>query len=253
MSFKNWTIMALIAALTLSLVTVVTAQDSTANVEVRVWQNTNDAEQLYISARPEGGSWDTLGTIPLDMAGLNSRETFRYGDILVAVPVAVANESPEKAIEESKFCRYLVEESETWEETIAIEIITCSGESKTVGLLETYSLRGVLKHHDRVVEYSGGVYEEISISWVAPYDLMCGPFTEWMTDSYPVSQVYDCFAEIGVIYVGGAALISSNVLGRMYASNGSGEWAFEATISAEKAVKSIQFYRAEGRRQHFGE
>ena len=56
-----------------------------ANVEVRVWQSTRNAERLYISARPEGGSWRTLGTIPLDMSGLNSRETFRYGDIVVGV------------------------------------------------------------------------------------------------------------------------------------------------------------------------
>ncbi|MXX19016.1 MAG: hypothetical protein F4Z48_05945 [Dehalococcoidia bacterium] len=57
------------------------------NVEVRVWQSVSDALDLYISARPEGGSWGTLGTIPLDMSGLNSRGTFRYGDIDVAVPL----------------------------------------------------------------------------------------------------------------------------------------------------------------------
>ena len=57
------------------------------NVEVRVWQSVSDALDLYISARPEGGSWGTLGTIPLDMSGLNSRGTFRYSDIDVAVPL----------------------------------------------------------------------------------------------------------------------------------------------------------------------
>lgn len=89
MKVKNWIIVALIGALTLSLVAVVAAQDtSTANVEVRVWQSTEDAESLYVSARPEGGSWRTLGTIPLEMSGLNSRQTFRYGDITVGVPVA---------------------------------------------------------------------------------------------------------------------------------------------------------------------
>ncbi len=59
----------------------------TANVEVRVWQNTRDAERLFISARPEGGDWSVLGTIPLDMSGLNSRGTYRYGDITVGVEV----------------------------------------------------------------------------------------------------------------------------------------------------------------------
>ena len=71
-----------------AIIAVVAAQDgNSANVEVRVWQSTSEAESLYISARPEGGSWATLGTIPLDMSGLNSRETFRYGDITVAVPL----------------------------------------------------------------------------------------------------------------------------------------------------------------------
>ena len=42
---------------------------------------------LYISARPRGGSWGTLGTIPLDMSGRSSTGTFRYGDITVRVPV----------------------------------------------------------------------------------------------------------------------------------------------------------------------
>ena len=51
-----------------------------------MWQSTEEAEDLYISARPESGSSRTLGTIPLDMSGLNSRGTFRYGDITVAVP-----------------------------------------------------------------------------------------------------------------------------------------------------------------------
>ncbi|MCY3505247.1 MAG: hypothetical protein OXH41_03690 [Chloroflexi bacterium] len=81
--------LAVIAVIGAVAIGVVAAQDgNTANVEVRVWQSTQDSEQLYISARPEGGSWRTLGTIPLDMSGLNSRETFRYGDITVGVPVA---------------------------------------------------------------------------------------------------------------------------------------------------------------------
>lgn len=106
---KNWFIGALIGALTLSLMGIVAAQDSTANVQVRVWQSTQDAESLYISARPEGGSWNTLGTIPLDMSGLNSRGTFRYGDITLGVPLeesersrfAKACAAAQKIIEES--------------------------------------------------------------------------------------------------------------------------------------------------------
>ena len=59
---------------------------STANVEVRVWQRVSDASALYISARPEGGSWRTLGTIPLDMTGRSSTGAYRYGDIALSVP-----------------------------------------------------------------------------------------------------------------------------------------------------------------------
>lgn len=60
----------------------------TANVEVRVWEDVNDPERNYISARPEGGSWSTLGTIPLPLTdGISSSGRFRYGDITLAVPL----------------------------------------------------------------------------------------------------------------------------------------------------------------------
>ena len=59
---------------------------TTANVEVRVWQRISDARALYISARPEGGSWRTLGTIPIDMSGISGSHAYRYGDITVTVP-----------------------------------------------------------------------------------------------------------------------------------------------------------------------
>ena len=64
------------------------AAETTANVEVRVWQDVRDALRIYISARPEAGSWATLGTIPLPLDdGHSSNGRFRYGDIVVAVPV----------------------------------------------------------------------------------------------------------------------------------------------------------------------
>ena len=59
---------------------------STATVEVRVWQRVSDAQALYISARPEGGSWRTLGTIPIAMTGVSDSRAYRYGDITVRVP-----------------------------------------------------------------------------------------------------------------------------------------------------------------------
>ena len=60
-----------------------------AGVDVRVWQRTSNARSLYISARPRGGSWSTLGTIPLDMSGRSG--AFRYGDITVRVPLSGAS------------------------------------------------------------------------------------------------------------------------------------------------------------------
>ena len=64
-----------------------TSQDSTANVELRVWQHTANALSIYVSARPEDGSWNTLGTIPLALTGQTSSGTFRYGDITLGVPL----------------------------------------------------------------------------------------------------------------------------------------------------------------------
>ena len=75
-------------------VTVPRAGTSAAVVEVRVWQRVRDDLSLYISARPRGGSWGTLGTIPLDMSGRSSTGTFRYGDITVRVPLPAATPTP---------------------------------------------------------------------------------------------------------------------------------------------------------------
>ena len=72
------------------------ATETTANVEVRVWQAVRDARSIYVSARPEDGSWATLGTIPLPLDdGHSGSGRFRYGDITVAVPVASATKDVE--------------------------------------------------------------------------------------------------------------------------------------------------------------
>ncbi len=72
-------------------VTVPRAGASDAVVEVRVWQRIGDDRGLYVSARPRGGSWRTLGTIPLDLSGLSDSRSYRYADITVRVPVADAS------------------------------------------------------------------------------------------------------------------------------------------------------------------
>ena len=94
---KNWIIGALVVALAgVSIGAGVLAQSQrTANVEVRVWEDVNDPERNYISARPEGGSWRTLGTIPLPLTdGVSSSGRFRYGDITLAVPLPDMPDAP---------------------------------------------------------------------------------------------------------------------------------------------------------------
>ncbi len=61
----------------------------TATVEVRVWQDVGDELDIYISARPATGLWQTLGTIPLPLDdGVSSTGRYRYGDIALGVPLA---------------------------------------------------------------------------------------------------------------------------------------------------------------------
>ena len=60
----------------------------TVIIEMRVWQGVDDAENLWVSARPKGGRWDTLGTIPLPEDGLaggyDAITWHRFGDITMA-------------------------------------------------------------------------------------------------------------------------------------------------------------------------
>ena len=58
-------------------------------VEVRVWQDVGRPERIYVSARPTGGSWRTPGLARLLLDdGLSPRGRFRYGDIVLDVPLA---------------------------------------------------------------------------------------------------------------------------------------------------------------------
>ncbi len=68
--------------------------ETTANVEVTVWQRVSDGA-LYLSTRPEGGSWTTHQT-PLDMSARSRSGNFRQGSaITVGVPVSVEVEIPD--------------------------------------------------------------------------------------------------------------------------------------------------------------
>ena len=102
----------------------------TANVEVRVWEDVNDPERNYISARPEGGSWSTLGTIPLPLTdGVSSSGRFRYGDVTLAVPL------PDPGDDEG--CAAAVELAEA---TPDVSIVSCVSQDGS-------DLYGVLSYH----------------------------------------------------------------------------------------------------------
>lgn len=60
---------------------------SPVTVYVRIWQRVGDALDLYISVRPAGGSWDTLGTIPLALAGGPTTTGHRFADIALDAPL----------------------------------------------------------------------------------------------------------------------------------------------------------------------
>ena len=54
-------------------------------IELRVWQHVSDADNIWVSARPKGGSWRTLGTIPFPLDdGFAWGDNYRYGDLAVA-------------------------------------------------------------------------------------------------------------------------------------------------------------------------
>ena len=57
-------------------------------VQVWVWQDIRDDQNIYISARGSLGEWDTLGTIALPLDdGLTPDRTLRYGDIRLEAPL----------------------------------------------------------------------------------------------------------------------------------------------------------------------
>ncbi|MCY3886388.1 MAG: Ig-like domain-containing protein [Chloroflexi bacterium] len=61
------------------------ADGNPVSIELRVWQHVLDTERIYVSARPVGGDWRTLGTIPLPLDdGYSSNGSCRYGGFTVA-------------------------------------------------------------------------------------------------------------------------------------------------------------------------
>ena len=60
-----------------------------AYFEVRVWQHVQNTRRIDIEARPQGGTWLTLGRVPLALDdGLSSSRRYRYGDIVATLPLS---------------------------------------------------------------------------------------------------------------------------------------------------------------------
>ena len=58
------------------------------HIEMRVWQHVEDGRRIYLSARPQRGSWATLGTIALPLDdGVDSLRGLRYGDTGIDAPL----------------------------------------------------------------------------------------------------------------------------------------------------------------------
>ena len=86
----SWRLTAGVLAVLLAVVAVSSGEAQsaeTATVEVRVWQNVGDLEDIRISARPAGGDWRILGTIPLPLNETSESGVFAYGDIDLDVPL----------------------------------------------------------------------------------------------------------------------------------------------------------------------
>ena len=81
---------ALLAALLMSAGPPPVRADSdadTVTIELRVWQRVDNHENVWLSARPKGGRWDALGTIPLPrdgvVGGYGGISRHRYGDLTI--------------------------------------------------------------------------------------------------------------------------------------------------------------------------
>ena len=58
-------------------------------IELRVWQHVDEPENIQVSARPLGGDWGTVGTVPFPLENVYEARGshfiyyYRYGDLTV--------------------------------------------------------------------------------------------------------------------------------------------------------------------------
>ena len=80
-------LIALVTGIHVSDAEGVSADSGEVMVELRVWQDIDDTESLYVSARTTGGDWDPLGTVALPMGnyggGYAPQSEYVYGDLAV--------------------------------------------------------------------------------------------------------------------------------------------------------------------------
>ena len=188
MKHVRFIFLAVTAMIGVAFVAIAAAQDApSANVEVRVWQSTRDAERLWISARPEGGSWATLGTIPLAMEGENRRGTLRYEDITLAVPVGSAT----RIVDDSAPCQEYVRSFATNIPELAI--ISCSGEQDSHGAWQT---NGTLSWDGVEWHFRGAAWEGTWLTWTSTEGEheACAVFQDWVHTKFEnIRTVWECF------------------------------------------------------------
>ena len=161
----------------------------TANVEVRVWEDVNDPERNFISARPEGGSWSTLGTIRLPLTdGVSSSGRFRYGDITLAVPL------PDPGDDER--CAAAVELAAATPDDVSI--VSCVSREMTDGYLVWVDLYGVLSCRERWYTFEGVTYEGVRIHWSGVGS--DSPACQHLERLYDEGRVRSCTATAGLAW-----------------------------------------------------
>ena len=116
------------------LVEVPLANGDTVPVEVTVWRTVSNPSLLYVSTRPQGGSWRTLNTA-LDMSALSRTRTFHQSNV-VLVEVPLPEPVPEPAGEEEspeRVCRWQETAAHVVASTVKVTTPTVTGSAFYVG------------------------------------------------------------------------------------------------------------------------
>ncbi len=116
------------------LVEVPLANGDTVTVEVTVWRTVSNPSLLYVSTRPQGGSWRTLNTA-LDMSALSRTRTFHQSNV-VLVEVPLPEPVPEPAGEEEspeRVCRWQETAAHVVASTVKVTTPTVTGSAFYVG------------------------------------------------------------------------------------------------------------------------